>query len=127
MPLACVTSRLPCERHLTPNPSAKLDALLFQTLTKPELAQLERDFLKALDYNVGVKATVYTDWYFKLCTLAERNHTRLRPLDANEANFLEIRGAIVEKKLLSERSPRSDPTLSDSMPGPSPRSRIVLS
>jgi len=99
--------------------------LLSETLTKPELAQLERDFLNALDYNVGVKAAVYTDWYFKLCTLAEKNNSRLRPLGTNEAKLLEIRGSIVGRKLLSEHNPNSDPTLSDVQA--SPRSRVVIS
>jgi len=97
-------------------------------LTKHELAQLERDFLKALDYNVGVKAMVYTDWYFKVCTLAERNDRPLRPLACDEAHFLEIRGELIQKKLASElQSPHSDPMLQDGNPGPSPRSRVVIS
>ena len=39
-----------------------------QKLTKADLAQLERDFLQALDYNVGVKANVYTDWCVERAT-----------------------------------------------------------
>ena len=105
-----------------------LHAPLEQNLTKHELAQLERDFLKALDYNVGVKAMVYTDWYFKVCTLAERNDRPLRPLACDEAHFLEIRGELIQKKLASElQSPHSDPMLQDGNPGPSPRSRVVIS
>ena len=100
---------------------------LNEALTKAQLAQLERDFLTALDYNVGVKAAVYTEWYFKLCDLAEKNHMRVRPLDSNEARTLEIRGAIVESQLraLNTRA-HSGPTLGSSAPPPSPRSRAIV-
>ena len=33
-------------------------------------------FLQLLDYNVCVSAAVYTEWYFKLCDLCERNSAR---------------------------------------------------
>ena len=57
--------------------------LLSETLTKPELAQLERDFLNALDYNVGVKAAVYTDWCARLLLMpfGSRADPELIPTD----------------------------------------------
>jgi hypothetical protein len=93
------------------------------------MAQLERDFLQAIDYNVGIKAAVYTEWYFKICTFAERLSAPLRPLGKDVATLLEIRGAAFEEKILAERpQSQSDPTLSDSCKAPpAPRSRIVLS
>jgi len=102
---------------------------LNEALTKTQLAQLERDFLTALDYNVGVKAAVYTDWYFRLCTLAERNDLRVRPLDQNEARRLEIRGAIMESHLRSSVGTRahSGPVSGAEATAPSPRSRAVVS
>jgi hypothetical protein len=100
-----------------------------QTVTKAQMAQLERDFLQAIDYNVGIKAAVYTEWYFKICTFAERLSAPLRPLGKDVATLLEIRGAAFEEKILAERPQSlSDPTLSDSCKAPpAPRSRIVLS
>ena len=100
-----------------------------QTVTKAQMAQLERDFLQAIDYNVGIKAAVYTEWYFKICTFAERLSAPLRPLGKDVATLLEIRGAAFEEKILAERpQSQSDPTLSDSCKAPpAPRSRIVLS
>ncbi|KOO28846.1 nterminal domain containing protein [Chrysochromulina tobinii] len=94
-----------------------------------KMAQLERDFLQAIDYNVGIKAAVYTEWYFKICTFAERLSAPLRPLGKDVATLLEIRGAAFEEKILAERpQSQSDPTLSDSCKAPpAPRSRIVLS
>ena len=97
------------------------------------MAQLERDFLQAIDYNGGIKAAVYTEWYFKICTFAERLSAPLRPLGKEVATLLEIRGAAFEEKILAERhaerpQSQSDPTLSDNCKAPpSPRSRIVLS
>lgn len=103
--------------------------LLNATVTKAQMAQLERDFLQAIDYNVGIKAAVYTEWYFKICTFAERLSAPLRPLGKDVATLLEIRGAAFEEKILAERpQSQSDPTLSDSCKAPpAPRSRIVLS
>ena len=64
--------------------------LLCPTLNLKQLNALERNFLRLIDYNVGVKATVYTEWYFHLCALCERNSMRMRPLDGQEAKALEI-------------------------------------
>eukprot|EP00325_Prymnesiales_sp_UTEX-LB-985_P003323 CAMPEP_0174701272 /NCGR_PEP_ID=MMETSP1094-20130205/5962_1 /TAXON_ID=156173 /ORGANISM="Chrysochromulina brevifilum, Strain UTEX LB 985" /LENGTH=546 /DNA_ID=CAMNT_0015898887 /DNA_START=51 /DNA_END=1691 /DNA_ORIENTATION=+ len=99
---------------------------LNEALTKAQLAQLERDFLTALDFNVGVKAAVYTDWYFKLCTLAEKNDLRVRPLDQTEARRLEIRGAIFENQLRSINNRSHSGPMLGAEP-PTPRSRAVVS
>ena len=52
---------------------------------------IHSDFLQLLDYNVGVKAAVYTDWYFRLGTMCERNSMRLRPLDGQEVRAPNVR------------------------------------
>ena len=63
---------------------------LHADLTVKQINTLERDFLRLIDYNVGVKSAVYANWYFRLGTLCERNQMRMRPLDGNEALALEI-------------------------------------
>ncbi|KAL1522047.1 hypothetical protein AB1Y20_021692 [Prymnesium parvum] len=59
-------------------------------LTSAQLHQLEFEFLTLIDYNVGVRAAVYTEWYFKVCSLCERNSMRMKPLNAAEAARLEV-------------------------------------
>ena len=44
---------------------------LCPALTLQQLNQLEKQFLTLLDYNVGISAAVYTEWYFRLCDLCE--------------------------------------------------------
>jgi hypothetical protein len=101
---------------------------LHEGLTQKHLAKLERDFLQALDYNVGVRATVYTDWYFKLCSLADKSELRVRPLNPEEAKLLEIRGALFESHIrASNQRTRSGPIDGrDMRAGESPRSRLVI-
>jgi len=110
---------------------------LCPALTLHQLNRLERDFLQLLDYNVGVKAAVYTDWYFRLGTLCERSSMRLRPLDGHEARALEISAGIYKSRLQAEARPSSGPLPmppdEGSKDGPSSsrepvqRSRAVLS
>lgn len=82
---------------------------LCPALTLRQLNRLERDFLQLLDYNVGVKAAVYTEWYFRLGTLCERSSMRLRPLDGHEARALEISAGIYTSRLQAEARPSSGP------------------
>ena len=103
-------------------------------LTLQGLNRLERDFLRLLDYNVGVKAAVYTNWYFRLGTLCERNSMRMRPLDSREAGLLEIGSDRFATRIRSSTPQRPHsgplPTLDDSIAGdqtPSQRTRAVLS
>ncbi|XP_064226153.1 WASH complex subunit 2-like [Aotus nancymaae] len=44
---------------------------LFDSVTVEEMNELERQFLKLIDYNVQVPASIYTKYYFDLCTLAQ--------------------------------------------------------
>ena len=97
---------------------------LCPALTLQQLNELERDFLRLLDYNVGVKASIYTEWYFRLSALCERSSIRLRPLDAEEARKLEIKASLYEGRL--QRGPRwHSAPLNDGDGGKS--SRVVLS
>ena len=81
---------------------------------------------------MSVKASVFTDWYFKLCTLAERKDIRLRPLEPSEAVSLEIRGALYESRLrAATERPHSGPELGGKSHGSAsaagtPRSRAVI-
>jgi len=100
-------------------------------LTVPLLNQLEFDFLTQLDYHVGVRAAVYTDWYFKICSLCERSNYRMKPLDADEAARLELQALSYEENLRAECKPKHN---SAPMPGEEPmdllhdsRGRAVLS
>ena len=64
---------------------------LCPNLTIQQLNSIERNFLRLIDYNVGVKATIYTEWYFHLCALCEREDAvSMRPLDSRQAHALEI-------------------------------------
>jgi len=100
-------------------------------LTVPRLNQLEFDFLTQLDYHVGVRAAVYTDWYFKICSLCERSNLSMKPLDAEEASHLELQALSFEENLRAECKPKHN---SAPMPGEEPvavndfsRGRAVIS
>ena len=81
-------------------------------LTLAQLNTLERDFLRLLDYNVGVKAAVYTNWYFRLGTLCERNQMRVKPLDADTARNLEIGSESFAARIKPQSNrPLSEPVL----------------
>ena len=97
-------------------------------LTLQQINQLERDFLRLIDFNVGVKAAVYTDWYFRLASLCERTSTRLRPVDGHEARALEISTNTYAEQMhkLENTKPHSGP-LPEGNHDETPRSRLVLS
>ena len=102
-------------------------------LTLRQLNDLERDFLHLLDFNVGVKAGVYTNWYFRLGALCERNSMRIRPLNGDEASALEIGSASYAARARAshrtDKRPLSDGALpSAALPHkPALRSRAVIS
>ena len=107
-------------------------------LTLRQLNALEADFLSLLDYNVGVKAAVYTNWYFRLGSLCERNSMRMRPLDAEAAHALEIgSGRYIARAKSTATRPRSGPLPAlehevelreaSTSAAPTMRSRVVLS
>ena len=50
---------------------------------------------------------MYTEWYFKLCDLCERNSVRLKPLDSAEAAHLEITSDMHSTRLRSDFMTRS--------------------
>jgi len=99
---------------------------LCQALTLQQLNSLERHFLKLIDYNVGVKAAIYTDWYFRLCTMCERNAMGMRPLDSAEARRLEIHACLYESRVRAATRASSGP-LPHNDHALTPRSRAVLS
>lgn len=76
-------------------------------------------------------AAVYTDWYFRLGTLCERNSMRMRPLDGQEARALEISAAMFASRLQTRGRPQSGPVPDTGSQGSggdtTPRSRVVLS
>jgi len=101
---------------------------LCQALTLQQLNSLERHFLKLLDYNVGVKAAIYTDWYFRLGTMCERNAMGMRPLDGAEARRLEIHASLYESRVRGETRASSGPLPQhDHDRQVTPRSRAVIS
>ena len=85
--------------------------VLCPALTLQQLNYIEVQFLQLLDYNVCVSAAVYTEWYFKLCDLCERNSVRLKPLDSTEAAHLEICSDMHATRLRSDYMTRSGTVL----------------
>lgn len=84
---------------------------LCRALTLHQLNEIEVQFLQLLDYNVCVSAAVYTEWYFKLCDLCQRNSVRLTPLDSAEAAHLEITSDMHSTRLRSDYMTRSGTVL----------------
>ena len=97
---------------------------LCPALTLQQLNTIEVHFLQPIDYNVCVSAAVYTEWYFRLCDLCEKNQVRLRPMDTGEAQYLEIKASIYGNARKASIS-KSGPMPTDHTPAPA--SRAVLS
>ena len=70
---------------------------------------------------------MYTNWYFRLGSLCERNSMRIRPLDSREASVLEIgSGRFANRIRAHVTRPQSGP-IESAVAQPSPRTRVVLS
>lgn len=98
---------------------------LCPALTLQQLNHIEVQFLQLLDYNVCVSAAVYTEWYFKLCDLCERNSVRLKPLGASEAAYLEICSDLLSTRWHGDMLAKSGPAVVGAGL-PTPRSRAVV-
>ena len=75
---------------------------------------------------------MYTNWYFRLGTLCERNSMRIRPLDGTEASALEIGSDRYASRLRAvSNRPQSGPLPSTGNEHDgnelTPRTRVVLS
>jgi hypothetical protein len=74
---------------------------VFPSLQLTDLAKLEREFLRLLDFNVAIKSSVYAKYYFELRTIAERNEINfpLQPLSKAQEDKLEVSSDGMEKKV----------------------------
>jgi len=74
---------------------------VFPFLKLTDLAKLEREFLRLLDFNVAIRASVYAQYYFCLRTIAERNEINfpLQPLTKAQEDKLEVSSDGMEKKV----------------------------
>jgi len=86
---------------------------VFPHVTATDLAQLEKVLLRLLQFNVSLKSSDYTKYYFELREFAERDSRNfpLKPLDKAGAQKLESRSASEEEKararMDTEKLPRS--------------------
>jgi len=73
---------------------------VFPFLKLNDLAKLEREFLRLLDFNVAIRASVYAQYYFCLRTIAQRNEINfpLQPLTKAQEDKLEVSSDGMEKK-----------------------------
>ena len=103
---------------------------VFPHITAQDLAQLEKVLLRMLQFNVSLKSSDYTKYYFELREFAEQDSRNfpLKPLDKAGAQKLETRSASEEEKARStlelEKVPRSRSldNLANSLKSP----RVVL-
>jgi len=74
---------------------------VFPLLQLKDLAKLEREFLRLLDFNVAIKSSVYAQYYFSLRKVAERNEINfpLQPLTNAQEDKLEVSSDGMEKKV----------------------------
>jgi hypothetical protein len=74
---------------------------VFPRLQLSDLGNLERQFLRYLDFNVAVKSSVYANYYFSLRTIAERNEINfpLQPLTKQQEEKLEHSSQGMEKRV----------------------------
>jgi len=101
---------------------------VFPHVTAQDLAQLEKVLLRLLQFNVTLKSSDYTKYYFELRGFAERDSRNfpLKPLDKAAAQKLESRSASEEEKARTQLGglPRSKSleSLTESVKSP----RVVL-
>lgn len=76
---------------------------VFPHVTAKDLAELEKVLLRLLQFNVTLKSSDYTKYYFELRGFAERDSRNfpLKPLDKAAAQKLESRSASEEEKVRS--------------------------
>mmetsp|Transcript_20724 Transcript_20724/g.43737 ORF Transcript_20724/g.43737 Transcript_20724/m.43737 type:complete len:381 (+) Transcript_20724:280-1422(+) len=90
--LLLLTAIIVAQKMWEDRPISRIDFTPLSPSLKPhQLGLIEREFLRMLDYHFTISAGVYTEWYFKLCELCERNEVRMKPLSQAEASKLEIR------------------------------------
>jgi len=75
---------------------------MFPNMNVTELNRLERSWLELIQYNVTVKSSQYTKYYFELRALStlDEKHFPLEPLDTESEGKLEERSIAREKKVL---------------------------
>jgi len=100
---------------------------VFPCVSVKDLGQLEKILLKLLQYNVSLKASVYTKYYFELRTLAEKDARNfpLEPLDKEAAKRLESRSQQTEESYRAENT-KSSRTKSMSDVDPHSRSSPMI-
>ena len=77
---------------------------VFPHVTAQDLAELEKVLLRLLQFNVTLKSSDYTKYYFELRGFAERDSRNfpLKPLDKAAAKKLESRSEEEEERVRSE-------------------------
>lgn len=82
---------------------------VFPNLTLQDLGRLERCALDGLKFNVTLKSSVYTKYYFELRRLAERDAKNfpLEPLDKEGSKRLEERSKGLEESAKLKQIKRS--------------------
>jgi len=102
---------------------------IFPMVTVQDLAQLEKVILNLLQFNVSLKANLYTKYYFELRALAENDSMpfTLEPLSKESAERLETRSEETEQSVRQQQEKyklsRSNSETSMKLKSP----RVVLS
>jgi len=80
--------------------------VVFPCLSAKDLGALEKVLLKLLQFNVTLKASLYTKYYFELRSLAEKDQRTfpLEPLDKDAASKLESRSQAKEESVRTKVS-----------------------
>lgn len=103
---------------------------VFPNLTLQDLGRLERSVLDGLKFNVTLKSSVYTKYYFELRRLSERDEKNfpLEPLDKEGSKRLEERSKGLEetaKRKQVKRSKSVDDWTKSSVPVSIDRKSVV--
>jgi len=69
----------------------------FPNLSVSNINQLERQFLKGLEFNLTLKASTYAHYYFQLRSIADVSSLPMKPLDRETARRLEIKSRGTEE------------------------------
>eukprot|EP01095_Lingulamoeba_sp_RSL-Kostka_P000509 TRINITY_DN107_c1_g2_i1.p1 TRINITY_DN107_c1_g2~~TRINITY_DN107_c1_g2_i1.p1 ORF type:complete len:154 (-),score=40.39 TRINITY_DN107_c1_g2_i1:163-624(-) len=79
---------------------------VFPTVTVKDLGQLEKILLRLLQYNVSLKSSLYTKYYFELRSLNEESFP-LEPLNKEGAKRLEANSQSEEERYKEEMNAQS--------------------
>eukprot|EP01100_Stratorugosa_tubuloviscum_P004704 TRINITY_DN2189_c0_g1_i2.p1 TRINITY_DN2189_c0_g1~~TRINITY_DN2189_c0_g1_i2.p1 ORF type:complete len:857 (+),score=356.85 TRINITY_DN2189_c0_g1_i2:34-2571(+) len=100
---------------------------IFPGVSIRDLNRMEKQFLMFLQYNVSLKASLYTKYYFELKNLSEVDEFPLKPMNMASLQAIEDRSFVVEGRVRTREKEKKDRRRLSSSFDSLPQTRAVLS